>query len=114
MVITTSASATASAAEPTATQPAAAAFSSAWAERSKAATWRPALAWLAAMPPPMLPRPMKAIRVTRPPALLHRRHVEGAAFLHRALRPAGGDGLHLGVEPHPFHAVLVGVAEGRA
>src|SRR5690606_3037504 len=63
MVMTTSASLTASATEPTGRQPASAARSRAAADRSKAATSCPALAWLAAMPPPMLPRPMKAMRV---------------------------------------------------
>src|SRR5258708_3743920 len=31
-----------------------------------------------------------------------------------SLRPAGGDGLDLGVELHPLHAMLVGVAERTA
>src|SRR5688500_10958670 len=62
MVTTTSAALTASATEAAFEQPAPAALSSAAAERSKAMTSRPAFAWLAAMPPPMLPRPMNATR----------------------------------------------------
>src|ERR1043166_733109 len=63
MVTTASAVFTASATEPALEQPAAAALSRAAADRSKAMTSRPAFAWLAAIPPPMLPRPMNATRV---------------------------------------------------
>src|SRR5665213_799800 len=49
----------------------------------------------------------------RPFPLPHGRDDEGRIVLG-ALRPAGGDGLDLGVELHPLHAVLVGVAEGAA
>src|SRR5690606_29419660 len=64
MVMTTSAVFTASAAESWGVQPASAARRMASADRSKASTSRPAFAWFAAMPPPMLPSPMNAMRMT--------------------------------------------------
>src|SRR5688572_7888545 len=66
MVTTASASATASPADPAARHPRSPARSSAAAERSKARTSWPALARLAAMPPPILPSPMKPIRILSP------------------------------------------------
>src|SRR3954470_10190064 len=62
MVTTASASLTASAAEAARVQPFASAFASAASERSKARTSCPALARFAAMPLPILPRPIKATR----------------------------------------------------
>src|SRR5262245_59442388 len=62
MVITASASSTASATDAAGRQPRPFAFSSASAERSKARTSCPALARFPAMPPPMLPSPMYATR----------------------------------------------------
>src|SRR5258708_7224345 len=62
MVTTASAVFTASATESARRQPAAAALSRAAVDRSKAMTSRPAFAWLAAIPPPMFPRPMNATR----------------------------------------------------
>src|SRR5690606_11318114 len=62
MVTTASASATASSADPARWQPRSAALASAASERSKAMTSCPALARFAAIPPPMLPSPMNAIR----------------------------------------------------
>ena len=61
MVTTTSAPVAAAAALSTARQPASTARASASADRSKACTSWPAFARLAAMPPPMLPSPMKPI-----------------------------------------------------
>src|SRR4051812_16825153 len=61
MVMTTSASLTASAAEGAAVQPPSDAFATASATRSNAWTSCPALARFGAIPPPMWPRPMNAI-----------------------------------------------------
>ncbi len=62
MVMTTSASFTASAADPAARQPPATAFSTASGTRSNARTSWPALARFGAIPPPIWPRPMNAMR----------------------------------------------------
>src|SRR3546814_20155481 len=62
MVTTASAFSTAAAVEPTGRHPAFFARSSASAERSKARTSCPAFARFAAMPLPMLPRPINATR----------------------------------------------------
>src|SRR3954453_12009388 len=62
MVMTTSASLTASAAEDAEAQPATTALSTASGTRSNARTSCPALARLGAIPPPMWPRPMNAMR----------------------------------------------------
>jgi hypothetical protein len=66
MVITRSASATASAAEAAAFMPPAAAAFTASAFRSNAVTVKPFLTRLLAMGRPMVPTPMKPIRVMTP------------------------------------------------
>src|SRR4051812_17822954 len=66
MVMTTSASLQASAADPTAVQPRSAARPSASSLRSKARTSCPALARFGAIPPPMCPKPMNAMRAILP------------------------------------------------
>src|SRR6185503_18394152 len=110
MVMTASAASTAFATLPAASAPAFTAFFTAASERSNACTSRPPTTCRAAIPPPMLPRPMNAMRVI---VLPHRRDDE-ARIPAFALRPSCRDGLHLGPELHAFHAVLVGVAEGGA
>src|SRR3546814_11349084 len=61
MVTTASAPATASAALAQRTAPASTALASASSDRSKARTAKPFFNRLAAMPPPILPRPIKAM-----------------------------------------------------
>src|SRR3546814_4392133 len=48
------------------------------------------------------------------PPSTHRRNDEGVRSVTAAVGPARGDRLDLGPEFDAFHAVLVGVAEGRA
>src|SRR3546814_7245819 len=62
IVTTASAPVTAAAAEAERLHPASTAFASAVSERSNAATSWPAFARFAAMPPPILPKPIIAIR----------------------------------------------------
>src|SRR3546814_6994541 len=50
----------------------------------------------------------------RAPGSAHRRDDEGVRSVAAAVGPACGDRLDLGPEFDAFHAVLVGVAEGRA
>src|SRR5437764_9325200 len=66
MVMTTSAPLTASAADRAAEQPACVALSTASGTRSKARTSWPALARFGAIPPPMWPSPMNAMRAMLP------------------------------------------------
>src|SRR5215207_8472932 len=111
MVTTASASATASRTEPAIVTPVSRAASQEAAARSKPTTLWPALARLAAIGPPMWPRPTKVILVMV--RSLHRRDHELRALLHAA-RPARGHGLGLGVEAHRVGPMLVEVAEAGA
>src|SRR5438270_10326498 len=82
MVTTTSAPLTASAADEAAEQPACDAFSTASGTRSNAWTSWPALARFGAIPPPMWPRPMNAMRAILPSLPIPRSLVDegGHAF----------------------------------
>ena len=79
---------------------AAAARSRAAAERSKAATLCWALAWLAAMPAPILPRPMKAIFVMRLPDFCEEAPKRGSARTVRSYHLAAGRKCHDKPAPH--------------
>src|SRR4051812_45563907 len=107
MVTTASASATASRTELAIVRPVPWAASQEAAARSKPTTLWPALARLAAIGPPMWPRPTKAILVMV--RSLHGRDHELRALL-RPARPARGHRFRLGVEAHGVGAVLVEVA----
>src|SRR5688572_28261327 len=111
MVTTASALATASWTEPAMATLVSRAASQDAAARSKPTTLCPALARLAAIGPPMWPRPMKAMVVIF--RSLHGRDHELRALLHAA-RPARGDGFRLGVEAHRVEPMLVEVAESGA
>src|SRR3990167_7612319 len=114
IVTTASTPRTASRASVNAAQPFSFAAESAVSERSNALTECPALTRFAAIPPPMLPRPMNSIFMVRSPST-HRRNDESVGIVaDAAVGPALGDGLDLGPELETLGAVLVGVAECAA
>src|SRR3954454_2890255 len=111
MVTTASASATASRNEPAIPTPVSRAASQPAGARAKPAAMCPALTRLAAIGPPMWPRPIKAIVVMA--RSLHRRDHELRAFLDGA-PPPRGHGFGLGVEAHRVGPMLVEIAEAGA
>src|SRR5205809_7396953 len=98
MVITASASFTASSVDPARTQPPSAACASACSLRSNARTSCPALTKFGAIPPPMCPRPMNPMRAMATPRTPAKAAVQSRTKERRGAPP--------GLRPSPGYSLF--------